>query len=66
MWSPQILMKRCYQYHYTDEGHQFTWNPVWELTLHPSHSRGREIVNTVESVIVLVEAVGCEEMLWNC
>jgi hypothetical protein len=24
LWSPQILMKRCY--HYTDEGHQFTCN----------------------------------------
>ncbi len=34
LWSPQILMKRCY--HYTGEGQQFSWNLGWELTLHPS------------------------------
>ncbi len=34
LWSPQILMKKCY--HYTGEGHQFTCNLGRELTLHPS------------------------------
>ncbi len=36
LWSAQILMKRCN--HYTSEGHQFTCNLGWELTLHTSHS----------------------------
>ncbi len=37
--SCRVLRSWCKDVnHYTGEGHQFTENLVWELTLHPSHT----------------------------